>query len=300
MNKLSLTLSLALATLGLTVSHNALAGKVNGLTNFSPNTPALAAEVNGNFSKVKTAVDDNDTRIAALEQTITALQARIAALESNSVLALDGVLTLVNDPYNESRLTARFTGVNVQVVSADVPYQTNGLGNLIIGFNNVTNSRVFCSDGQYTDSVNCIGNLHTWGANQRSGSHNLIVGNGNSYTNVGSIIAGLWNINTGVYNSVLGGTNNMTIGNQSAILGGSRNESFGSSSTVSGGDTNATFGTFSSVIGGSGNTASGSRSTVSGGSQNEASGEYSTVSGGNNRTAAGQYNWRAGSLLEAN
>lgn len=323
-------LSLALATTGLITSSSVLAGEVNGLINFNPNTPAKAAEVNGNFGAVKTAVDDNDARIAALEQTIATLQTRIAALENNSVLALDGVLSLVNDPYNEGRPTARFTGVNLQVVSAGVPYQTNGLGNLIIGFNNVTNPREFCSEGQYSDSVNCIGNLHTWGANQRSGSHNLIVGNGNSYTNVGSIIAGLWNINTGVYNSVLGGTDNMTIGNQSAILGGSRNESFGSSSTVSGGDTNATFGTFSSVIGGSGNTAFGSRSTVSGGanneasnawssvsggrsnkasgnystvsggSQNEASGDRSSVSGGSNRTATGQYNWRAGSLLENN
>jgi hypothetical protein len=41
------------------------AGPVGALTNFNSGTPALASEVNGNFSAVKSAVDDNAAQIAA-------------------------------------------------------------------------------------------------------------------------------------------------------------------------------------------------------------------------------------------
>lgn len=44
-----------------------LAGPVSGLTTFVPDTPAKAAEVNGNFTAVQGAVNDNNSRIGALE-----------------------------------------------------------------------------------------------------------------------------------------------------------------------------------------------------------------------------------------
>lgn len=49
------------------VSATLIAGQVSGLINFTAGTPARAADVNGNFNAVKTAVDDNHARIAALE-----------------------------------------------------------------------------------------------------------------------------------------------------------------------------------------------------------------------------------------
>lgn len=56
----------------------AAAGPVNGLTSFTAGTPARAAEVNGNFTAVKTAVDDNDARITANTQALTAKQERVS------------------------------------------------------------------------------------------------------------------------------------------------------------------------------------------------------------------------------
>ncbi len=45
----------------------ATAGSVTIPNSFSSGTPAVAAEVNDNFSAVKTAVDDNDSRLTAIE-----------------------------------------------------------------------------------------------------------------------------------------------------------------------------------------------------------------------------------------
>ena len=50
-----------------TLSAALIAEQVTGLTQFTAGSPAKAAEVNGNFAAVKTAVDDNHARITAAE-----------------------------------------------------------------------------------------------------------------------------------------------------------------------------------------------------------------------------------------
>jgi len=281
---------------------------------FVPNTPAVAAEVNGNFGAVEVAVDDNNARIAALEATIVSLQARLSAVENNTVLELDGLLG-----YSELNgyPTAEFTAVNVQVndgTGSTYLGDVNGLGNIIIGYNETSGSAPeFCSDPQYTDSVNCIGNLQLWGRNVYRGSHNLILGFGNSYDNHASIIAGQFNISNANYASVISGNNNHASGLRSAILGGDNNIAFGETSTVSGGRSNQATKNSASVSGGWLNTASGITasvtggrnnqatvlySAVTGGANNQATGQYSTVSGGINRSATGGFDWVAGSLFE--
>jgi len=54
-----------------TLSAALIAGQVTGLTQFTSGSPAKAAEVNGNFAAVKTAVDDNHARISNLETNLT-------------------------------------------------------------------------------------------------------------------------------------------------------------------------------------------------------------------------------------
>ena len=78
-------LNLTFMALLATASNAALATDVTGLTTFTSGTPAVAAEVNDNFTAVKTAVDDNDGRITtnataiATKADATAVTTEIAA-----------------------------------------------------------------------------------------------------------------------------------------------------------------------------------------------------------------------------
>lgn len=295
---------------------------------FTPNTPAVAAEVNANFGAVAAAVNDNASDIAALQSavaalqatvgnqqsaitalqntvasqqtTITTLQTDLAAVQANSVLALDGKLTLMTDPAT-NQPTARFSGVNVQVVNGlDFTDTLNGTGNLIVGYNEDPGSTVFCSLGEFnTDQTTCETNGGIWAANQRSGSHNLIVGEHNAYSSFGGLNAGWHSVVNGYYSSVSGGTYNTASGPYSSVSGGNGNTANSIASSISGGMGNTASGDISSVSGGIYNTARGTSSSVSGGYNNSANGEVSSVSGGYSHPANTNYGWRAGNLPES-
>lgn len=138
---------------------------------------------------------------------------------------------------------------------------TNGLGNLIIGYNELR------------------GNV----SDERPGSHNLVVGRQNSFSSFGGLVAGRLNSALGPY---------------STVSGGQQNTAGGPSSSVSGGAGNLATGLAASVSGGVSNTASAQQSSVSGGQQNTASGVNSSVSGGLTRSAPGTHDWRAGGLFQ--
>lgn len=310
-----------LAAMFATSMGLAHAGELVVPHSFSANTPAVAAQVNANFSAVQTAVNDNDARIATLEAALTAMQGiidaqatAIAALQGNSVLDLDGVLELVIDPAT-GRPTARFSSVNVQVTNGVGTTGTgNGVGNLIVGYNEQSGTTAFCSNGEYNvDQTECEAHGGIWAANQRSGSHNLVLGNGNAYSSYGGLLAGTINIANNRYVSVSGGSSNTASGDHASVSGGAYNIASGSASvfgggrgntasgmlaSVSGGGRNVANQSYSSITGGDLNTASGKYAAVCGGRQNTASGSYASVSGGLGRIATGQYDWRAGALFE--
>lgn len=103
----------------LLLSFAAAAAEVGALVEFAPNTPARAAEVNANFSALKTAVDDNDSRLNTLEADAAASDGRLDVLELEadaSDARLDALEADSTD--HESRLTAVESGKQNRVTGS--------------------------------------------------------------------------------------------------------------------------------------------------------------------------------------
>ena len=205
-------------------------------------------------------VNGFDARVDALQARIEELEALVATLEARIV---PNLATYLRIGTHNGQPAALFEGVNVMVVNGTgtTAGATNGLGNLIVGYDE-------------------------FGGNPRdnkSGSHNFVVGTEHSYGSLGGFVAGRNNTVSREYASVSGGEDNIASGRSSSVSGGRSNTASGDDSSVSGGDDN---------------TASGPRSSVSGGARNAASGSASSVSGGGTRVASGTTNWAAGGLSE--
>lgn len=223
------------------------------------------------------------TRVDNLETFQTSATADITALETHIVEGLSDFVQVTTDAKGYDLI--RFTGVNVQIrnKTSGSSWDNNGVGNLIIGQNEPAYTD-FCSDGDIntthantvSEQVNCE-SIHynhngtqitpgTWGQNQRSGSHNLIIGSANDYTDAGALVVGFRNISNNRVASVLAGAINLASGKQSAIVAGSSNNTTGSQSGIMAGNSNESKGGESFIGGGQLNTASGSRSSIGGGS----------------------------------
>jgi hypothetical protein len=183
-----------------------------------------------------------------LAEVISTLQATVEAQQM--------YITQLQQYISIEEETVLISGANLQVVSGsgETAEAVNGTGNIIIGY----------------DEDN---------GNDKSGSHNLVVGMNHTYSSYGGIVAGLNNSITGQASSVLGGKYNIASGQRSSVSGGIFNIALGDNSFVSGGFDNTASGTYSSVLGGELNIASGPKSSISGGYDNNALGTYSVVLG---------------------
>ena len=184
--------------------------------------------------------------------------------------------------------TIRMTGVNLQVVNGlgytwgdqDVTVQnqaahrTNGLGNVIIGYQE-----------QRTDD----GMQDTDDSNDRNGSHNLVVGTGNNYTAWGCKVVGARNAVRGWLSSVGGGRGNDAVNDASCIGGGQFNLASGKYTSIGGGWGNMALGRGTTLPGGGGNIAEGEWSVVGGGRNNTTLGYYATIAGGVRNTVNDWY-----------
>ena len=163
-----------------------------------------------------------------------------------------------------------------------------GLGNLVIGYDKAYDS----------DST-------------KSGSHNLILGAGHSYTSFGGLVVGYGNTisgegslaiggqlseASGAHSAVFAGDENVASGEAAVVLGGTQNTGSGASALVLGGASNVASGEYAAVLGGQHNEASGYSSAIGGGYTNHASNNYTTVGGGGYNTASGVGSAVAGGL----
>ncbi|MEA3333800.1 MAG: hypothetical protein U9Q58_09400 [Pseudomonadota bacterium] len=187
---------------------------------------------------------------------VDALESRIAALEN----------LLKHFSRDGDEVTLSGANLNIVDGSGDTDGAVNGKGNLVIGYNESRGS---------TDD--------------RTGSHNLVVGGQHNFSSYGCLIAGFENDVSAKYACVSGGHFNYVTGNYASISGGYNNIADGNYASISGGSVNSAYGIYSSVSGGSGNNANGAKSAISGGINNVTSGDYSSISGGSSGYASGQY-----------
>lgn len=192
-----------------------------------------------------------------LKGRVEALEAQVAELQYLlGHFTRDGSVVTIEDA------DVVIDGGNLHVRNGDgATDTTNGLGNIIIGYNELRGA-----------------------SDDRSGSHMLVLGDQNSYSSYGGIVAGFYSTTSGAYASITGGWNNTASGPWASVTGGQSNTASGERSSVTGGSGNTASGPRASVSGGLGNTASALNSSVSGGSYNHADGIQSTVSGGTGTT----------------
>ena len=174
-------------------------------------------EVNGvGLAEVLAQLIDNQNM---LQSTVEAQQAYISDLQQYISIDLDLETVLIS-------------GANLQVVNgvgytdAWSPGDINGKGNIIIGYDE-------SGDG---------------GVTNKSGSHNLVVGKGHTYTSFGGIVVGRNNSITGTY-SIAFGEYNTASGGATSVLGGAENTALGYGSSVAGGTQNNAHGVYHTSVG---------------------------------------------------
>lgn len=204
-------------------SWNTIGGGITGSSNdwtvpapTKTKQKCLVKVVGFNSKAAKVGADVSDAPFTILGEIAT-LQARVAALEEvlAHVSVYDGTINGVAGPH------LIFTGVNVHVRNGCGGNCINGLGNLIVGYNEEPSDL---------------------GAGERHGSHNLIIGDRHRYLFCEGIVAGKNNTISGLYASVIGGYNNTASGESSSVSGGRNNTASGYWSSVSGGSSNTASG----------------------------------------------------------
>ena len=205
-----------------------------------------------------------DDVIARMEE----LEVKLAVLEE----LLEHFTRVGNDIYIDG------ANLHVRNGTGSTKGDVNGLGNLIVGYNE--------SRGE-------------WGTDDRTGSHNIVTGSQHNYSSFGGLVAGHWNTISGPMASVSGGYSNEAIVSYASVAGGRNNIASGYYSFVAGGggtsqiDGNEAFADFSAIVGGRGSIAGdpewnhsiGEYSTVIGGVNNQTTGDGSLVSGGEGNVA---------------
>jgi hypothetical protein len=204
---------------------------------------------------------------------LTELQNKLP-LSEDEVKTLQGILPCIKSVKEgiDKKPTVQFSGCNVQVVNGmGETKSTNGAGNLVIGY-----------DENREDK------------RQQTGSHNLILGEEQTFTSYGGMVAGLENTISGPLASVLSGVGSTASGERASVTGGYTNDASGDEASIAGGYGNRASIAFASVGGGEHNEASGFGASVSGGVSNTASNFGSSVGGGRENNVTGEEAWIGG------
>lgn len=247
-----------------------------------------------------------EARIAQLEQSqavqnqqISQLQSQVAALNTalaGQVQQNQSLASRLEAVENKTQLFSRagtevfLTGANLHIVNGmGGTNSQNGLGNLIVGYNETRGGVAGLPEGLPGDARTGSHNIILGALQNYTGSQAIMSGWGNSSNGLGSLVTGLYNVADGD-GTVVFGVVNTARGANSTVVGGQGNTAAGPESSILGGAGNTVSGNHSTVAGGQGNTASGPLSSVSGGGFNIANALGGTVSGGLENQAVGSLN----------
>ncbi len=122
------------------------------------------------------------------------------------------------------------TNVQVQSGAGKTDAAVNGLGNLIVGYN----------------EKRSLGNV------VKTGSHNAIIGMEHHYSSYGGFVQGKTNSITETFAGVFGGSGNTASSSGAGVFGGSGNTASSSGAGVFGGSGNTASGVFPAILGGVG------------------------------------------------
>ena len=221
------------------------------------------AQFGQDFQPAPVLIDSVDllSVIQMMQAQITALQSQVASLEASAVPGLGDYVSV-----DDSAHTILVSGANLQVHNGYGANWSNGLGNVIVGYNQLQAEQ---------DPVDT-----------RNGSHNMVIGNGHYYTGVHNLISGGTNRAFGSA-GVIFGYNNKTWDNANVVLGGGNNAAYGDACAILGGVLNVTNGVENVLIGGQSNQTNGQKNVVLGGMQNDASGDHGVIAGGDENSLIG-------------
>lgn len=168
------------------------------------------------ITNLRQQVEELALSVRLLRNELAATREELAAVRANTVLGLDGLVHLMNV---DGVGTVVFEGINVQLINGSgISASANGSGNLIIGYN-------FDATG---------------GAN-RTGSHNLVLGDDQSYPATEQVVTAsvissrdLALSAADAMQTVVGGDQQSSIGgNQSTTVGGGQTINVGASQAIS-------------------------------------------------------------------
>jgi hypothetical protein len=233
---------------------------------------ATVSELQSQVNALKRANAELQNKINTVRISDITLQSQLATIQANPVLALGSFVSVDSQGLdNLSGPNIIFTGANVHIVSgSNSTYNSNGLGNLIIGYDQLPND------------------AGPSGPHLRMGSHNLVIGDGHRFNGSGGLVAGALNTINGQGATVTGGEGNTANGQYSTVSGGADNTASGGDASVSGGGSNTASGNLASVTGGVDNTSSGEFTSLCGGESNNSSGFAANISGGSGNSAGGK------------
>jgi hypothetical protein len=219
------------------------AGPVGPLTTFSANTTAKASEVTGNFSAVRTAVDDNAARITTLETTVAPAGNIVLGISTATAgNVLKGAASFIHNFGTDNTFIGENAGNFTMTGNRNTASGVSALLNNTTGAQNTAGGMEALLNN--TTGINNTANgvralmFNTTGSQNTASGVNALVFNTTGTNNTASGMSALANNTTGTQNTASGAAAllNNTIGNDNTASGGGAlvNNSTGINNTASG------------------------------------------------------------------